>query len=130
MGRREPIDLCLPKPDERDRLMFLRVFMIRLGRSQNFAPRIARHAHLSDDAQYRPALQMKHATHQSDRNQSLQRPLHPLSRNGWSDEIGSGQDLCLNMSHQSGARHKGVSFGRRNEASRRELLRSIPHLAE
>lgn len=61
-----------------------------------------------DDALHRPALNMKRPTHPRYRIHSLQLPLHPLTRNGWSDETQGGSKLDADYPSN------GVSFARRN----------------
>lgn len=59
---------------------------VGLARPQNLAHRVPRDMKLPRDPLQRPALRMKGTANTRDRIHSLQLPLHPLAKSGWSDE--------------------------------------------
>src|SRR3546814_1762449 len=61
-----------------------------------------------DDLLHRPALNMEGSTNTRNRIHSLQLPLHPLSKDGWSDKTGGGSKL------DAGHPARGVIIPRRN----------------
>ena len=75
-----------PGPDLRQRLVFALIGEVSLARPQYLAHGVARHMQLPADPLHRPALRMKGPANARDRIHSLQLPLHPLPKSGWSDE--------------------------------------------
>jgi len=66
---------------------------------------------LPNDLLHRPALNMEGSTNTRNRIHSLQLPLHPSAKDGWSDETGGGSKL------DAGHPARGVNIPRRNTDS-------------
>ena len=89
---KEAFDLSLPSPGLRKRLPFALVGKVGLIGSQYLADRVAGNMQLPNDPLHRPALHMEGSTNTRNRIHSLQLPLHPPAKDGWSDETGGGQN--------------------------------------
>jgi hypothetical protein len=87
VGRQKPLDLGLPRSDPRQRLSLSFIGKIGLVGTQNLVNRVARHMQFPDDLLHRPALHMEGPSNTRNRIHSLQLPLHPPPKAGWSDEI-------------------------------------------
>ena len=87
IGLKKPIDMLNPRADLRQRLVFALIDEVRLARPQYLAHGVARHMQLPCDLLHRPAMRMKGPANARDRIHSLQLPLHPLPKSGWSDKI-------------------------------------------
>jgi hypothetical protein len=87
IGCQKPFDLGLPGSDPLQRLSLAFIGKIGLVGTQNLANRVARHVEFPDNLLHRSALHMEGPSNTRNRIHSLQLPLHPPLKAGWSNEI-------------------------------------------
>ncbi|MGA1805237.1 hypothetical protein [Rhizobium sp. HT1-10] len=88
--------------------MFALIGEVGLVRPQYLANRVPRDMQFAADLLHRPTLHMEGTSNTRNGIHSLQLPLHPLSKAGWSDEIQGGSKLDADYPA------KGVNFACRN----------------
>src|SRR5690606_15388141 len=116
VGRQKAFDLSLPDAGLRQWLPFPLIGQVGLIGPQYLADCVARHMQFPDDLLHRPALHMEGSTNTRNRIHSLQLPLHPPAKDGWSDEKAGGSKL------DAGYPARGVNIPRRNTLTPSEQL--------